>query len=42
MIWKLVIPTIVVISIIAIGITIYVEERKDAKRQLKEKENNNV
>ena len=39
---KLVVPTIVIISVIALGVMIYIDERKDAKRQLKDKESNNV
>tara|TARA_R110000765_G_C18813974_1_gene595014 strand:+ start:91 stop:225 length:135 start_codon:yes stop_codon:yes gene_type:complete len=39
---KLIVPTIVIISVIVLGIMIYIDERKDAKRQLKDKESNNV
>ena len=39
---KLVVPTLVIISVIALGVMIYIDERKDAKRQLKDKESNNV
>ena len=39
---KLVVPTVVIISVIVLGIMIYIDERKDAKRQLKDKESNNV
>jgi len=41
-IWKLVVPTIVIISVIVLGIMIYKEERNDgkvdAKHHLKNKE----
>ena len=37
-IWKLIVPTVVIISVIALGVMIYIDERKDAKRQLKDKE----
>ena len=39
---SLVLPTLVIISVIALGVMIYIDERKDAKRQLKDKESNNV
>jgi len=38
LIWKLAIPAIVILSIIAIGIIICVEERSDARHHLKDKE----
>lgn len=37
-IWKLVIPTIVIISVIVLGIMIHREERSDARHHLKDKE----
>ena len=39
---KLIVPTVVIISVIVLGIMIHIDERKDAKRQLKDKESNNV
>tara|TARA_R110001592_G_scaffold917_2_gene4783 strand:+ start:1813 stop:1947 length:135 start_codon:yes stop_codon:yes gene_type:complete len=42
LIWKLVVPTFVVISIIVLGIMIYKEERSDAKHHLKDKESKDV
>ena len=35
---KLVVPTIVIISVIVLGIMIYREERSDARHHLKDKE----
>ena len=40
--YKLIVPTIVIISVIVLGIMIYKEERSDARHHLKEKENKDV
>jgi hypothetical protein len=37
-----IVPIFIVITVIVLGIMIYIDERKDAKRQLKDKESNNV
>lgn len=42
LIFKLIVPAVVIISVIVLGIMLYIDERKDAKRQLKDKESNNV
>ena len=36
--YKLIVPTIVIISVIVLGIMIYKEERSDARHHLKDKE----
>jgi len=38
----LIIPTVIIISVIVLGIMIYKEERKDARHHLKEKESKDV
>lgn len=38
---KLIVPTLVIISIISIGIVVYIQERSDARHHLKDKENKN-
>ena len=39
---KLIVPTVVIISVIVLGIMIYKEERSDARHHLKDKENKDV
>ena len=40
--YKLIVPTLVIISVIVLGIMIHREERSDAKHHLKDKENKDV